>query len=318
MKGLKVARLNAISRRKFLRRGLGVAVAAPTIVAGSALGRNGAVAASERITMGFVGLGTQGTGHLLGGAWTYMAGGYTGRKDVQVLAVCDVWADRRERARHRVNQHYANVHGTGSYQACTAYNDFRDLLARDDVDAVLIATPIHWHAVMAIMAAEAGKDVYCEKPTAVTIRESKAVGKAIRRYGRIFQAGTQQRSEYGGKFRRACELVHNGRIGRIRSVYAYRPGGGFVASGGGKGRPVPAGFDWDLWLGPAPWTPYDGNWNAHRFGFGGINWGQHHYDIVQWALDAESDRPGRNQPVSREGVLPVRQRRGGLRLSLSG
>ena len=284
-----------ISRRHFLRRGAGfagTALAAPYVVATSALGRSGAVAPSERITMGFIGIGGQGRGHLLGGAWTYLTGGYAGRKDVQVLAVCDVWRNRREEASQRVNEHYTQVYGKGGYKACKAYTDFRDVLARDDIDAVLIATPIHWHALMTVMAAKAGKDVYCEKPTALTIRESQATVEAVRRYGRIFQAGTQQRSEYGGKFRLACELVRNERIGKLKSIYAYRDGGGFsFPAGFGQARPVPDELDWDLWLGPVPWVPHDGDVNAHRFGFGGINWGQHHYDIVQWALDADRTGP---------------------------
>src|SRR5437899_9412574 len=174
-----------ITRRRFLRRtagALGAALTAPAVVPASALGRNGTLSPSERITMGFIGVGTQGGGHLLGGAWTYVAGGYAGRKEVQVLAVCDVWRDRRERATKRVNDHYAVVYRQGSYKSCEAYNDFREVLARPDIDAVLIATPAHWHATMAAMAAAAGKDIYCEKPTAVTIQESQAMLAAVRRY----------------------------------------------------------------------------------------------------------------------------------------
>ncbi|MBZ5527390.1 MAG: Gfo/Idh/MocA family oxidoreductase [Acidobacteriia bacterium] len=206
-----------LTRRQFLCRSAGIfgaALAAPSIIPASALGRNRATAPSDRITMGFIGVGTQGGGHLLGGAWTYLTGGYAAREDVQVLAVCDVWRDRREQAQFRVNQHYAEVFGRGNYRSCEAYVDFRSLLDRPDIDAVLIATPAHWHAVMAVMAAQAGKDIYCEKPTAVTVRESQAVLAAVRRYGRIYQAGTQQRSEYSGYFRRASEYVRSGRIGK--------------------------------------------------------------------------------------------------------
>src|SRR6266567_2090492 len=193
-----------ITRRQFLGRSataLGSVLAAPAFVPVSVLGRNGTFAPSERITMGFIGVGGQGSGHLLGGAWTYVAGGYAGRKEVQVLAVCDVWRDRRERACQRVNAHYAEVYGKENYKSCTPYTDFRQVLERPDIDAVLIATPAHWHATMAAMAAAAGKDIYCEKPTAVTISESQATLAAVRRYGRVYQAGTQQRSEYGAKFR---------------------------------------------------------------------------------------------------------------------
>jgi len=283
-----------IGRRNFLKQ-LGCAAGAaafPAIIPASALGRGGAIAPSERVTMGFIGVGHQGGGHLLGGAWTYVAGGYTGRKEVQVLAVCDVWRDRRENARQAVNAHYAEVYGKDNYQACEAYTDFRDVLARPDIDAVLIATPAHWHATMAVMAAAAGKDIYCEKPTATTIREALAVVSAVRRYGRIYQAGTQQRSEYGGYFRKACEFVRSGRIGTLKEVYAYRDGGGiFWPQRFGSGQPVPKDLDWDLYLGPAPLIPYDKNTGPHRFDIGELNWGQHHYDVVQWATGSDETGP---------------------------
>ncbi len=286
---------STLTRRQFLGRSagvLGAAIVAPAIIPASALGRNGLIAPSERITMGFIGVGTQGGGHLLGGAWTYLTGGYTARKDVQVLAVCDVWRDRRERARLRVNQHYAEVYGKGNYRTCEAYVDFRNILDRSDIDAVLIATPAHWHATMAIMAAEAGKDIYCEKPTAVTVRESQAVLAAVRRNGRIYQAGTQQRSEYDSFFRRACEYVRSGRVGKLKEVYAYRDGGAIAwPKRFGPAQPIPDDLDWDLYLGPAPELPYDGNTGAHRFDIGELNWGQHHYDFIQWATDSDETGP---------------------------
>jgi hypothetical protein len=284
-----------LTRRRFLRKtagALGAAVALPTLIPASALGRAGARAPSDRITMGFIGVGGQGGGHLLGGAWTYVPGGYSARPDVQVLAVCDIQRDRRENARQRVNQIYQDRLGNGSFKPCEAYTDFRQVLDRPDIDAVLIATPAHWHATMAAMAAQAGKDIYCEKPTAVTVRESQAVLAAIRRYGRIYQAGTQQRSEYGGYFRRACEMVRAGRIGKLREIYAYRDGGAVAwPTRFGPAQPVPDGIDWDLYLGPAPMIPFDGNLGAHRFDIGELNWGQHHYDIVQWAADADDTGP---------------------------
>ncbi len=287
--------VSAASRRHFLRQtatAIAAAFAAPAIIPASALGRGGATPPSERITMGFIGVGGQGSGHLLGGAWTYVAGGYAGRKDVQVLAVCDVWRERRENATRKVNEHYAEAYGKGSYKSCEAYADFRQVLARPDIDAVLIATPAHWHATMAAMAAETGKDIYCEKPTAVTVRESQAMLAAVRRYGRVYQAGTQQRSEYDGKFRRACEFVRSGRIGKLQAIYAYRDGGAvFWPKRFGPAKSVPADLDWDLYLGPAPWIPYDGNTGAHRFDIGELNWGQHHYDLVQWAAAADETGP---------------------------
>jgi hypothetical protein len=299
---------SVLNRRRFLRKSaiaLGAAIAVPTIIPASALGRGGARAPSERITMGFIGVGGQGGGHLLGGAWTYVPGGYSARRDVQVLAVCDAWKDRRDTATRRVNENYAEIFGKGKYQSCEAYRDFRDVLARPDIDAVLIASPVHWHGVMAIMAAKAGKDIYCEKPVAITIRESQAIKETVQRYARIFQAGTQQRSEYGGKFRRACELVRNGAIGELKEVYACRPGGSFEWKRFSPAQPVPEGLDWDLALGPAPWQEYAGVANAHMFcGIGDINWGPHHYDIVQWALDA--DRSGPVEMFFENNVLQYR------------
>jgi predicted dehydrogenase len=301
-----------LTRRQFLGRSagvLGAAIAAPVIIPASALGRNGVMAPSDRITMGFIGVGTQGGGHLLGGAWTYLTGGYAARKDVQVLAVCDVWRDRRERAQLRVNQHYAGVYGKGTYRSCEAYVDFRNILDRGDIDAVLIATPAHWHATMAVMAARAGKDIYCEKPTAVTVRESQAVLAAVRRYGRVYQAGTQQRSEYSSFFRRACEYVRSGRIGRLKEIYAYRDGGAiFWPKRFGPAQPVPDDLDWDLYLGPAPYLPYDGNTGPHRFDIGELNWGQHHYDFVQWATN--SDETGPVELFMADGVTNYRYANG--------
>jgi hypothetical protein len=283
-----------VSRRRFLRRtgsALGAALAFPSIIPASVLGRNGAIAPSELITMGFIGVGHQGGGHLFGGAWTYVAGGYCGRKEVQVLATCDVWRDRREGAAQKVNGHYSELYGK-NYKSCEAYDDFRQVLDRPDIDAVLIATPAHWHATMVVMAAQAGKDIYCEKPSAVTIEEAQAIRSAVRRYGRVYQAGTQQRSEYGGKFRQACEFVRSGRIGKLKEIYGYRDGGGvYWPTLFAPGKPVPEALDWDLYLGPAPWFPYDGIVGAHRFDIGELNWGQHHYDIIQWAADADETGP---------------------------
>jgi len=301
-----------INRRRFLRRtatAVGTALVAPTIIPASALGRGGVKAPSERITMGFIGVGGQGSGHLLGGAWTYVPGGYSARRDVQVLAVCDAWQDRRDNATRRVNENYAQLFGQGKYHSCEAYRDFRDVLAREDIDAVLIATPIHWHGVMVVMAAQAGKDIYCEKPNAITIREAQAIKDAVLRYDRVFQAGTQQRSEYGGKFRRAAELIRNGAIGRLREVYSYRPGGTYAWVQYGPPKPVPAGLDWDLALGPAPWQSYAGVAHAHMFcGLGDINWGPHHYDFIQWVLDA--DRSGPVELFFEKNVLQYRYANG--------
>lgn len=283
-----------VSRRGFLASTL-AATAGPMILPSRVLGRAGSVAPSERIAMGFIGLGGQGSGHLFGGSWTYVTGGYLGRGEVQVLGVCDLWRKKRESAKERVNLHYAQLAGTGSYTSCEAYRDFRDLIARADVDAVLMALPFHWHAPMAIMAVKAGKDVYSEKPIAITLEEGRTLADTVKRYARVYQAGTQQRSEYGGKFRRAWELVRNGYIGQLKEIYAYSPGGGFSAnmqSASDPGIPVPDGFDWDLYVGPGPWQPYTGgNANCGVFSYGDPNWGPHHFDTVQWVLEDEYAGP---------------------------
>jgi predicted dehydrogenase len=301
------------TRREFLRKltTLAGALAAPLFVPASALGRGGFIPPSERINVGFIGVSPKGQsgGHLFGGAWTYVPGGYAGREDVQVLAVCDVWRDRREAARQRLDEIYAARFGVGQYKACAAYNDFRELLARRDIDAVVISTPIHWHGVMSVLAAQAGKDIYCEKPTAITIRESQAMRATVQRHGRVFQAGTQQRSEYEGKFRRACEIVRSGAIGKVREVYAFKPGGTFAWKRFGATKPVPEGLDWDLYLGPAPWQPFGGVVNAHMFcGAGDINWAPHHYDFIQWVLDA--DRSGPVEIFFEQDVLQYRYANG--------
>lgn len=287
-----------INRRRFLRNSataMASAVAAPMILPSSVLGMGGATTPSERINMGFIGLGGQGTGHLLGGAWTYVAGGYVARPDVQVQAVCDVRKERRESAQQRCNEFYAGKLGQAGYSGVRAYSDFREVLVRPDIDAVLLALPYHWAAPMATMAARAGKDVYCEKPIAITLEQGRNLVETCNRFGRIYQAGTQQRSEYGGKFRQACELVRNGRIGQLKEVYAYRQPGAFFPSDwtSDKSVPVPAGFDWDLWLGPLPWRPYGGEAGHAISGIfiGDLNWSPHHYDIIQWIVNPDPTAP---------------------------
>ena len=289
--------LPKLSRRNFLKMAgaASVAAAMPAIVPGSALGLDGSVAPSNRVNMGFIGLGGQGTGHLLGGGWTYVPGGYMARKDVQVLAVCDVDQRHRQSARERCNRLYAEETGQSTYNGVKDYNDFLAVLARPDIDAVLIAVPYHWAAILAVTAMRAGKDVYCEKPIAVSIREGQAVRQVSRRFERVYQAGTQQRSEYGGKFRIACDLVRNGRIGQLKEVYAYCLPGALYPSAWISERsvPKPPGLDWDRWLGPLPWRPYGGEYHQTMPGLfiGDVNWGPHHYDIIQWTVNPDFTQP---------------------------
>jgi predicted dehydrogenase len=286
-----------ISRRNFLKRAslAATAVAAPMFIPASVLGRGGVKAPSERINMGFIGLGGQGSGHLMGGAWTYVEGGYVGRKEVQVLAVCDVFKERRERARTHCNDVYAQRLNKASYDGIQAYDDFRDVLARPDIDAVLVAVPYHWAATIASAAMRAGKDVYCEKPMAVTMDETKELLATANRWGRIYQAGTQQRSEYAGRFRQACELVRNNRIGQLKEVYAYRLPGVFFPTNlsPNQSKPIPDGLDWDMWVGPLPWRPFNGMpvQTVPGLFVGDVNWGPHHYDIIQWTVNPDTTAP---------------------------
>jgi predicted dehydrogenase len=278
-----------ISRRRFLGSAL-AAAAAPSFVPATALGRSaGRLASGERITVGFIGVGNMGSAHL---------GGFLGNRELQVVAVCDVDAVKRGTARHRIEEHYASERAAGSYRGCDEYNEFERVLDRDDIDAVLVAVPDHWHALVAIAACRAGKDVYCEKPLSLTIHEAGAMVEAARRYGRVFQTGSQQRSS--PEFLKACELVRNGRIGKLLTVNV-----GVEGPSGEKylpEQPVREGLDWDRWLGPAPWQPYNpercsgdysGGWRHIRDYSGGMmtDWGAHHFDIAQWGMGMDGHGP---------------------------
>jgi predicted dehydrogenase len=297
------------SRRSFLASTVAATVASPFLLPSRLWSAD--VAPSDRLTLGFIGVGTQGRG---------LMSGFLGNKSTQVVAVCDVDTRRRDNARRKVDEYYTKQKekekGKETYKGAAAYNDFRDLLARKDIDAVVIATPDHWHAFIAIAAARAGKDIYCEKPLCQSIHEARAMVNAVRRAKRIFQTGSMQRSS--PEFRVGCELVRNGRIGRVTSV---------EVGIGGPGRPcdLPTeppepGLDWDLWLGPAPLRGYNPelsprgvhthfpNWrNYWEYGGGMVtDWGAHHFDIAQWGLGMDESGPVEilpaTQPNAQEGV----------------
>jgi predicted dehydrogenase len=250
--------------------------------------------------MGFIGVGNQGTGDMRG---------FLQDSRVQVVAVCDVnreskgyWSNAvggREPAKRIVNEFYAKKTGNKEYKGCDACEDFRELLARKDIDAVEFALPDHWHAIPVIAAAKAGKDIYGQKPLSLTISDGRAMSNAVKRYGRIFQCGSQQRSEF--HFRRVCELVRNGRIGKLQSVECGLPGGtpDYVGTNPSKQpQPVPEGFNYDFWLGPAPEAPYcparchvNWRWVLDYSGGQVTDWGGHHPDIAQWGMDTESTGP---------------------------
>jgi predicted dehydrogenase len=257
---------------------------------------------NDRLTLGFIGVGTQGRGHV---------GGFAGMTDVQVLAVCDVVAERRDAAKQSVERRYADQRGKDGYKGCVAYRDFRELLDRKDIDAVLIATPDHWHALPCVLAARAGKHIYCEKPLTRTIGEGRRVVETVAKHDVIFQTGSQQRSEFGGKFRQAVELVLNGRIGRVHTVRV---------GVGGPAKPCdlpeqtsPDGTDWELWLGPAPLRGYNEElcpkgihrhfpkWRDYKeYANGSLaDMGAHHFDIAQWGLGMDAGGPVRIEPPER-------------------
>ena len=279
-----------LTRRSFLRRtgaAAGAAVACPTIVPSTVFG---AKAPSNRIAMGHIGVGGRGSG---------VMGGFLGLKDCQSVAVADAFQSRRERAAARIDRQYGG-------KVCKTYRDFRELLARDDVDAVVIATPDHWHVPIALAAAKAGKDMYVEKPLGLCVRWDIELRKAIERYGSVFQYGTQQRSS--AHLRQACELVLNGRIGELKKVEVWAPAG---ASGGSTTPiPVPEGFDYNLWLGPAPVSPYTrdrctaaGTYHHYDNAIGFIaGWGAHPLDIAVWGWDLQDAVP---VEIEGTGTIPT-------------
>jgi predicted dehydrogenase len=267
-----------ITRRGFLRKMAGV-VAFPYIVSSSALGKAGNVAASNRITLGFIGVGSHGIDMNLRS--------FLANADAQAVAVCDVDAACVEKARNIVNQKYGN-------SDCAAYKDFREIIYRDDIDAVMISTPDHWHVPISIMAAKAGKDVECEKPT-LTVHEGRVLVETMERYGRVFQWSTEDRAVY--EYHRMCELVRNGRIGKVHTIHVELPSGP-QESGDPTPMPVPDGFDYDMWLGPAPWAPYtkgrcrwNFRWILDYSGGQLTDWGAHLLDGVQWGNDTEHTGP---------------------------
>jgi len=273
---------NKTTRRDFLKRSAiaaGAAVAAPTIVPASALGGDDRPPPSERIVMGCIGSGGRGQVNIRL---------FTAAPEVQFVAVCDVDAKVRAQAKTLVDSRYDN-------KDCAVYNDFRELLDRGDIDAVDVSTADHWHAIPTIEACRRGIDVHVEKPLSLTIREGRAMVEAARRYARVVQTGSEARSIEQCRF--ACELVRNGRIGEVKEVYVSGVGGpsSTVVL---PGQPVPPGLDWDLWLGPAPWRPYNSayhpfTWRSYYdFSGGGLtDWGAHHFDLTQWALGMDQTGP---------------------------
>lgn len=271
------------TRRRFLR-GVGGAIGAPwlfpAIVPARALGRGGAVAPSDRISVGMIGTGGHGVAVNLKGMLA--------QEEVRVVAVCDVDLPRARGAKQLVDAKYGNGD-------CAACQDFREILARADIDAVAISTPDHWHVPISVMALRAGKDVLCEKPT-LTIAQGRALVDVVRRTGRVFQTATEDRSV--GVYHRMAELVRNGRIGKLQTIRVTLPGAPPERRGNPAPMPVPPELDYDLWLGPAPWAPYTEDRVHSNFRWiqdysGGIlaDWGMHMFDTAQWANDTDRGGP---------------------------
>jgi len=267
-----------VSRRRFLKRALGVAggvVAAPYMIASDALGAGDRPAPSNRLAMGCVGMGGRGTGDMRG---------FLGFAELQVVGVCDVVERKRYGAKQIVDAKYGDT-------GCAAYNDFRDVVTRRDTDVVLIGTPDHWHALVAVEAMKNGKDVYCEKPETLTVREGRIMTETARRYGRVFSGGSQR---VWGDYNWFHRMVQGGAIGEPKEAWVNV--GGPSRECHLPGQPVPAGLDWDLWLGPAPWAPFNSgrlNFRAWRDYSGGgmTDWGCHGFGGALFCLQLHKTGP---------------------------
>lgn len=283
--------MTRFSRREFIKKSLSAtsALAVPSLISSSALGTS---APSRRITLGCIGVGRMGQTDLRD---------FLGFEEVQVLAVCDVDSKRARDAQQLVEAHYRARAANGRYKGCAAYRDFREVLARPDIDAVAIVTPDHWHGLIASAAAQAGKDIFVEKPLTFTIHEGRLLRDTVARHGCVSQIGSQQRSE--ANFRFACELVRNGRIGQLQTVRVGLPLDPTTRVL--ETMPIHAELDYDMWLGPAPWKPYSEMRVHPRADYGrpgwmcctdychGMisNWGAHHLDIAQWGMGTEWEGP---------------------------
>jgi predicted dehydrogenase len=282
-----------LTRRDLLKRSARAVLAAPLFVPAAALGRDGKTAASERITLGVIGIGPR---------CTYDLGAMLKHADVKCVAISDVQASRREAGKKLVDGYYKN-------KDCVLYRDFRELLGRKDIDAVLIATGDRWHAGASILAAKAGKDVYSEKPCGITIAACQELADTMHREKRVFQAGTQRRSV--PNFQKAVELAHSGKLGKLQTLHAsvYWPAldNTWLPAQKAPARDV---VDWNLWLGPAAWRPFNqdycnGKWRGQwDFDSGAklLDWGAHTVDLCQWANKADDTMPIAYEPTEENVV----------------
>ncbi|MBL7042118.1 MAG: Gfo/Idh/MocA family oxidoreductase [Pirellulaceae bacterium] len=271
------------NRRQFLKTTAG-AVVAPYVITSAALGNQERPAASERIVMGGIGIGNMGRGD---------QGAFLGRGDVQYVAVCDVKKGARDAAKQKADKRYEN-------SDCVAVNDFRELLSREDIDAVHCATPDHWHAIVVIEACRNGKDIYCQKPETRTLREGRLMVEAARRYGRVVSGGSQRVLQ---DYRKVVDKTWGGELGTVKSINVNV--GPLPKPCNLAGEPIPEGFDWDMWLGPAPWAPYHPyrcsgsyaingtSWRSFSDYSGGgmTDWGAHHFGGATFAIDVRDLEP---------------------------
>jgi hypothetical protein len=286
-----------VLRRQFLKASAAttaVASIAPTIIPASAIGRDGATPPSERVVVGGIGIGNRGL---------YDLDCFLQQKDVQFAAVCDVKESRRQLVKKKVDGLYGN-------QNCDTFRDYRELLDRSYIDAVLIATGPNWHATMTMYAAKAGKDIYCEKPVTKNIEQSLILAETIKRTARVFQVGTQRRNLPHFAF--ACYLARTGKLGKLKRVYAHPRGMTAISSGWLTPEPEPNKevVDWDTYLGPAAWRPFNqSHMNGFEFEKGGglvgggvLEWGSHCVDLCQWAVNDCPPPIEYNPPVDGEIV----------------
>jgi predicted dehydrogenase len=286
-----------LSRRDFLKS---ASLASAALAFPRVLRAQSGEAPSNRLTVGLIGNGLICSSHF---------GALIDRDDVRIVACCDVNLAKARRMRDRVEQHYGDRSATGRFKGVDIYQYHEQILARPDIDVVFVCTPDHWHAGVAAAAMIAGKDVYCEKPLTLTVREGRFLVNTARRHGRILQTGTQQRSN--ASFRKAAEIVRNGLIGELKYVRTRL--GHFPPAPNLPEQPTPDGFDYDRWLGPTPWRPYNaqrvlgdysGGWR--RFlEYGGRkngDWGAHHFDIIQWALGMDHSGPVEFIPQGHHGT----------------
>ncbi|MBN2293473.1 MAG: Gfo/Idh/MocA family oxidoreductase [Pirellulales bacterium] len=288
---------NHVNRRRFLKGAAAAAVSVPMFVPAAALGKNSQAAAGERITIGMIGSGQRAC---------QLAKHLVDMPDAQITATCDPFLKKRKELKAFFKKAYASRKAKGTFKGCADYNDFRDLLSRTDIDAVVITSPEHWHALMAVAAARAKKDIYCEKAMTRTVAEGQAVVKAVRDNKCVFQVGQQQRSD--PIFRLAVDMVREGVLGKLKTIKVGVPGN--RTGPAVDPQPVPEGFDYDFWLGPAPLKPYQPErvvnmtWmSTYDYSIGyQAGWGCHNVDIAQWGLDADDTGP--LEIESTRGVFP--------------